>query len=106
LFCYGEITVYELLFGVARAKKEIGEQALLGVMTILPLSDAAARRAANLHADLISRNQDIGIKDVLIAAICLEHTLPILTANHQHFSRVSGLKVITPSELVNELSDS
>ncbi len=97
------ITVYELLFGVARAKKEIGEQALLGVMTVLPLSDAAARRAANLHADLISRNQDIGIKDVLIAAICLEHRLPILTANHQHFSRVSGLKVITPSELTSGL---
>ncbi len=100
------ITVYELLFGVARAKKEIGEQALLGILTVLPLSDAAARRAANLHADLISRNQDIGIKDVLIAAICLEHTLPILTANHQHFSRVSELKVIRPSELVNGLPNS
>jgi predicted nucleic acid-binding protein len=94
------ITVYELLFGVARAKKEIGEQALLGVMTVLPLNDAAARRAAHLHAHLISHNQDIGIKDVLIAAICLEHALPLLTANDQHFVRVSGLRVITPSELV------
>ena len=103
--CYvTAITVYELLFGVARAKKEIGEQALLGVVTVLPLSDTAARRAANLHADLISHNQDIGIKDVLIAAICLEHRLPILTANHQHFSHVSGLIVIKPSELISNLS--
>lgn len=99
--CYvTTITVYELLFGVARAKKEIGEQALLGVMTVLPFSDSAARRAANLHADLISRNQDIGIKDVLIAAICLEHALSVLTTNRQHFSRVPGLRVITPSELI------
>jgi tRNA(fMet)-specific endonuclease VapC len=105
--CYvAAITVYELLFGVARAKKEIGEQTLLGVMTVLPLNEAAARRAANLHADLISRNQDIGIKDVLIAAICLEHALPILTANHQHFSRVPDLKVITPSELASKLPTS
>jgi tRNA(fMet)-specific endonuclease VapC len=105
--CYvTAITVYELLFGVARAKQEIGEQALLGVMTVLPLSDTAARRAANLHADLISRNQDIGIKDVLIAAICLQHGLPILTANHQHFSRVPGLTVIKPSELINNLPTS
>lgn len=100
--CYvTSITVYELLFGVARAKKEIGEQALLGIMTILALSDVAARRAANLHADLVGRNQDIGIKDVFIAAICLEHAIPILTANERHFSRVCGLKVITPSQLIS-----
>ncbi len=99
--CYvTSITVYELLFGVARAKKEIGEQALLGIMTVLPLNDAAARRAADLHADLISRNQDIGVKDVLIAAICLEHTLSIFTTNERHFSRVRGLKVITPTQLM------
>jgi tRNA(fMet)-specific endonuclease VapC len=99
--CYvTSITVYELLFGVARTKREIGEQALLGVMIVLPLSDTAARRAANLHAELISRNQDIGVKDVLIAAICLEEALPILTTNERHFSRVQDLKTITPSQLL------
>ncbi len=95
--CYvTAITVYELLFGVARIQKEIGEQTLLGMMTVLPLSDQAARQAAYHHADLISRNQDIGIKDVLIAAICLEYEIPILTTNERHFSRVAGLNVITP----------
>lgn len=90
------ITVYELLFGVARAQKQIGEEALLGVMSVAPFDDAAARRAARLHADLISRNEDIGVKDVLIAAICLEHSLPLLTLNERHFSRVPGLQVLTP----------
>jgi len=90
------ITVYELLFGVARAQKQIGEEALLGVMNVAPFDDAAARRAARLHADLISRNEDIGVKDVLIAAICLEHSLPLLTLNERHFSRVPGLQVVTP----------
>jgi tRNA(fMet)-specific endonuclease VapC len=85
---------------VARAQKEIGEQALLGVMTVTPFTEAAARRAVNLHADLISRNQDIGIKDVLIAAICLEQNLPILTTNQQHFVRLPDVKVFTPSELI------
>lgn len=90
------ITVYELLFGVARAQKQIGEEALLGVMSVAPFDDATARRAARLHADLISRNEDIGVKDVLIAAICLEHSLPLLTLNERHFSRVPGLQVLTP----------
>ena len=91
--CVTAITAYELLFGVARAKREIGEQELLGIMKILPLNHASARRAAQLHSDLISRNKDIGIKDVLIAAICLEHKIPIFTANEKHFVRVDGLTV-------------
>jgi tRNA(fMet)-specific endonuclease VapC len=95
------ITVYELLFGVARARKEIGEEALLGAMTVIPFNDNAARRAANLHSDLISQNKDIGVKDVLIASICLENDLPILTTNEKHFLRVKGLKVFTPAHFIN-----
>ncbi len=100
--CYvTSITAYELLFGVARAKKEIGEDDLLGVMSILPFDHQAARNAAKLHADLISENLDIGIKDTFIAAICLGHQLPILTMNDRHFSRVSNLQVITPEEILD-----
>ena len=95
--CYvTAITVYELLFGVARSKRPIGEDALLGVMEVAPFDDVAAR----LHAELIGRNEDIGIKDVLIAAICLERSLPVLTLNERHFSRVPGLKVLTPDALL------
>lgn len=95
------ITAYELLFGVARARRQIGEDALLGTMHALPLDIASARRAAQLHDELIRRNQDIGIKDVLIAAICREHELPLLTLNEEHFRRVSELTVVTVAELVS-----
>jgi predicted nucleic acid-binding protein len=95
------ITAYELLFGMARARRQIGEDALLGAMVSLPLDIAAARRAAQLHDTLIRRNQDIGIKDVLIAAVCLEHELPLLTQNQQHFSRVPGLTVVTPEQILS-----
>jgi tRNA(fMet)-specific endonuclease VapC len=99
-------TVYELLFGVARAKKEIGEQALLGVMSVFPFDGGVAKRAAELHVELIGKNQDIGIKDVFIAATCLEEDVPLLTANERHFSRVPELTVITPVVLMNEAVDS
>ena len=95
------ITVYELLFGVARAKKEIGEEALLGIMTILPFNDGAARRSANLHVELIHSNKDIGVKDVLIAAICLANSIPILTTNEQHFERVQAFEVLTPAKFLD-----
>jgi len=100
LDCYVTVvTAYELLFGVARARRQIGEDALLGAMYSLALDIAAARRAARLHDELIRRNQDIGIKDVLIAAICLEHELPLLTMNEEHFRRVPALTVVTVAEL-------
>lgn len=70
-------------------------------MRVLPFDAAAARRAATLHPELIHRNEDIGVKDVLIAAVCLEHSLPILTLNERHFSRVPGLEVITPEALLS-----
>lgn len=94
------VTTYELLFGVARARRQIGEENLLGVMQILPVDEMAARRAAQLHDQLIRRNEDIGIKDVLIASICLEHDLPLFTLNERHFRRVLGLKVLTPAEIL------
>jgi tRNA(fMet)-specific endonuclease VapC len=97
--CYvTSITVYELLLGMARARKHIGEEDLLNVMLVVDFDNAAARRAAKLHAELISRNSDIGVKDMLIAAICLEHSLPLLTLNERHFSRVPDLQVITPEK--------
>ena len=93
------ITAYELLLGVHRSKKEIGENALLGMMTIWPFETAASSMAAQLHANLIRNNSDIGVKDVMIAAICLTNALPILTLNERHFSRVPGLIVYTPATL-------
>lgn len=92
------ITHYELLYGMARARHSIGEEQLMEVFSVLPFDENASSIAAALHADLIRRNQDIGVKDVLIAAICLNCKLPLLTANLKHFSRVAGLSIISPHE--------
>lgn len=94
------INSYELLYGLARSRRSLGEEALLDAFTILPFDAAASRRAAQLHQDLISRNQDIGVKDVLIAAICLEQAIPLLTLNTNHFLRVSGLAVVQPQSVL------
>ena len=96
------VTAYELLFGVARARREIGEQDLLGMMKILPFDIHVARRAAQLHDSLIRQNQDIGIKDVFIAATCLQHDVPLLTLNQRHFSRVPGLKLIKQDDVFSK----
>ena len=93
------ITAYELLFGVARANRRIGEDQLLEVMAILPFDAPSAARAATL----IRSNQDIGVKDVMIAAICQQHDLPLLTLNERHFNRVEGLTILTPEQILQLL---
>lgn len=94
------ITAYELLFGLARAKKSIGETDLLSLMTILPFDEAAARRTATLHNELLQNGLDIGIKDTMIAASALEHNLPLLTLNERHFARVPMLQVISVEQFL------
>ncbi len=99
--CYvTAITAYELLFGAARVRQRFDEQDLLGIMAVLPFDSSSAQRAARLHAGLVGRNQDIGVKDVLIAAICLEHDLPLLTTNIRHFERVPLLQIVTAEDLM------
>lgn len=103
--CYvTAVTVYELLFGMARARRQIGgENALLNAMLVAPFDDRSARRAARLHAELQRRNQDIGVKDTLIAATCLEYDLPLLTLNDRHFACVTELQIVTPGQFLMQV---
>lgn len=94
-------TVYELMLGSERTGRDIGEADLLAVLEILPFDEDTARRAAQLQSALISRNQRIGILDMLIAAICLTHNLPLLTLNARDFSRVPDLTILTPEDVLS-----
>ncbi|HBY96165.1 MAG: type II toxin-antitoxin system VapC family toxin [Ardenticatenaceae bacterium] len=98
------ITAYELLCRAACTRRRLDEQDLPGIMVVLPFDVSGAQRAAQLHAELIGRNQDIGVKDVLTAAICLEHRLPLLTTNVRHFERVLSLPFFSIEEFVQEES--
>ena len=100
--CVTAITVYELVYGSERAGRGGGserEHNLLDVLTVLPIDNACARRAAKVHAELIRQNADIGVKDVLIAAACLEAQIPLLTTNAKHFQRVPGLELVELDDL-------
>ena len=47
---------------------------------------------------MIQQNRDIGVKDILIAAICIEHDVPLVTSNLRHFERIPDLTVLSPEE--------
>lgn len=90
------ITAYEIEFGAVRAGRLSDLEIILPYVEVLPIGLETAIKASELHATLIRRNQDIGIKDVLIAATCLAYDLPILTYNQAHFYR-TPVRVIESS---------
>ena len=86
------VTVFEVWRGLeTAATREVARRAFRGVR-VYALSDAAARRAADIERKL--RTAPIGERDALIAGICLAIGRPLLTANTRHFRRVPGLEVI------------
>jgi len=93
------ISVYEMEFGAYRARRPSDLDTFQVSFSILPLTEVIARKAAELEANLIRRNMQIGIKDIFIAATCLIHKLPLLTVNVRHFDRVNDLEIIDLNNL-------
>lgn len=63
-------------------------------MTVLPLEEAAARRRGQLKDQLRRLGTPLAEPDLQIAAIAMEHGLPLATHNQRHFARVEGLPLV------------
>ena len=88
----------QLLFGQfawvgARAQKRARYLQAFG-LPVSNFSASHASRAAQLTAEL--KHRTIGFADFQIAACALVDSADLLTFNREHFTRVSGLRVITP----------
>lgn len=89
------ITVYELLQGSRTSVERLERaHAFLASARVLDLTGDAAEMAAAVNRELERRGERIGAPDTLIAGICLDAGLPILTRNVRHFARVPGLEVL------------
>jgi predicted nucleic acid-binding protein len=58
-------------------------------------SDAASQSASQV-VDILYLSHGLAIPDALIAAIALDHHLPLSTKNVRHFQAIPGLVVIRP----------
>jgi tRNA(fMet)-specific endonuclease VapC len=89
------IVVGELCYGAAKSQNPPAEQArvdaLLAPHRSLPFDDAAARRFAEVRAQLEAQGQKVADLDLMIAAIALTHGVTLVTHNTVDFARISGL---------------
>jgi predicted nucleic acid-binding protein len=69
---------------------------LLKQLPILALSEGFWERAGRLRAHVLSLRKKARLADTLIAQLCLDHQLPLVTrdSDFKNFTRVAGLKLL------------
>ena len=92
------LTVSELMFGAHKSERLAHNLALVDVlldgMVILPFDEAAARRHGELKDILRRAGTPLADLDLQIASIALSRSLPLVTHNTAHFSRIPGLVLV------------
>lgn len=91
------VSAFELALGRSFAADPAPVRALLSV-PCLPLGRRAGLRAGSLLGNLRAQGREIGMRDSIQAAICLEAGLTLVTRNVRHFDRIDSLDVVHPSE--------
>jgi predicted nucleic acid-binding protein len=78
------ITVSEIYAGI-RPKEVARTEHLLARLEYYDISKSTAKRAGLLKRDYSKRGQSLTLADTLIAAVCLENDLVLITENQKHF---------------------
>ncbi len=94
--CTSIVAVCELRFGIVKkgsARLGANLSRVLKGMEVLPLTQPVEVQYAQLRQYLERAGTPIGPNDMLIAACALMHSLTVVTANVNEFSRVPGLAV-------------
>jgi len=88
------VTAFELRLGADFFQRAEAIGALLATAT-LPLDLMGALQAGEIFEGLAKTGRGIGMRDALIAGICLRFGLPLATRNRRHFERVEGLDFVS-----------
>lgn len=91
------LVLFEVYRGAARAGGPDGIETVvegLDWLDVLPLTDATAREAAWVEAELLDAGERVNLGDTLIAGVC-RHNGARLVTRDGHFQRVQGLDVET-----------
>jgi len=94
-FCYTTVFNAIELFAAARSLKET--QAVQDAMDALKVLGINPKSAKNIATVVSSSTMDF---TALIAAVCIESKLPIVTLNPKRFSRIKRIKIVSVKDLV------
>lgn len=97
VFTFSAITRFEILRGMRTRNASTQLMAFDSFCRnneVIPLDDQVIVCAADIYADLYKAGRLITDADILIAATAMVKSLPVVTNNQGHFTRISGLDVM------------
>jgi len=95
--CY--TTVFSVIEAFARAadgRERLAMMDTVGALKVLGLNAKNALR----YAGLFRRHPSVGSLDLLVAGLCCESRLPLLTRKVAAFRRIQGLEVLRPEDIM------
>jgi tRNA(fMet)-specific endonuclease VapC len=90
-FTVSVLSVTEVVYGFHRLGREdriVQFGALIAGHEVLAFEMTTATPAGRIYADLERRGTPVGLADVMIAAVALQHGLPVITGNTSHFAAI------------------
>jgi len=93
--CITSISVFELLHttrGFSKERKDLLMN-LLEELRVLDLDKRSAMLAGVVGTTLTRTGRSIHPMDLLIAGICINNKVPLITRNVRHFNKVKDLKI-------------
>lgn len=90
------LALFEVYNGAARSDRdEHLEEVIAGLDWIepLPLTESAAREAAEIRGELHEAGEPVNLGDVLIAGVCRDVGAKIVSRD-DHFDRIPGVEVL------------
>ncbi len=85
------LTFFEL---VSAVKKKGRVLTILDNLTLLPFEKKAALRANKIHESLQNQKIEIGMRELINSAICIENEAWLCTKNRSSYEGVEGLRFI------------
>lgn len=91
------ITEFEIFNGATQAHKDFWD-GMLAKLSILDFDTNAARKAANIVAQLKTKRKSIDKPDLFIAATAVVNGLTLDTLNIKHFNNIEDLNLLDDKE--------
>jgi predicted nucleic acid-binding protein len=89
------IVLGEYRYGIARSRQRDTHEkwlaALIRDCNVLDINEPTTRHYAEIILDLRHKGKPIPTNDLWVAALCRQHSLPLLSRD-RHFDQVTGLK--------------
>ncbi len=94
-FAIPSVVMFELYCGAYKSEKVLDNLARIDALQfrVLDLSDADAKAAGSIRAELTAAGSPIGAYDLLIAGQAAARSLTLITNNAREFCRITNLRL-------------